>query len=240
MLREYDIALVHVPGDLTEHSASRLERTVGHFMEQGCRRVVLNMDGVAHIDSAGIGSIIAIVRSTRRNHCRLSIINVSPDVMHAFKIARIVDLVPVSAAGERRTVSELDPAVMPLWRRTLPVDAGDLHATRARVEELAKRLDMSSDDIFDLTLAVGEAIGNAADHTCGSGILATMSAYPDRVVVEVADCGGGFDEVQCQDVTSKNYERGRGIKLMRLLVDAVSISTRSGGCGMLVRLEKLR
>ena len=98
----------------------------------------------------------------------------------------------------------------------------------------------SNDAVFDLMLAAGEALGNAVDHTCGEGILATASGYPDRMVIEVADCGGGFDpSEQAERCLNQTDERGRGIRLMRLLVDSVSIVPRPSGSGMLVRLEKL-
>ena len=45
----------------------------------------------------------------------------------------------------------------------------------------------------DLIEACGrEAIGNAADHTCEGGILTTVAAYADRVIIDVADCGAGY------------------------------------------------
>lgn len=192
------------------------------------------------MDSAGMAVILGAIRRMRADGGLLSLVNVSSNVMHTLTISRLVDFVPVSALGASREVTELDPSVQPLWRTTLPVDGRDLHATRARIQELCGRLPFSTDDIFDLTLAVGEAVGNAADHTCGEGILVTVSAYADRMVVEVTDCGDGFDPA-CIDASGMRLceERGRGIRLMQLLVDSVGIHPRQGGTGMVVRLVKL-
>lgn len=239
MSYEHDIALVPFSGDLNVQTAPALKRTLDDLLHDGCQRIVLNMADVPFVDSAGMGVIFAALRQMRATGGLLSLINVSSPVLRALKIARIVDLAPVSKAGARREVPELDPAVQPTWRTSIPVDKSDLMPTRARIGELANQMPFSHDDVFDLTLAAGEAIGNAVDHTAGSGVLATVSAYPDRMVIEVTDCGNGFSEGGIPNKPDCDCERGRGIKLMRLLVDAVSIKCRKGSAGTIVRLVKL-
>ena len=92
-----------------------------------------------------------------------------------------------------------------------------------------------------MKLACGEALGNAVDHTCEGGVLVTVAAYPDRACVEVSDCGRGFQIPDDEEPpeTGAFAERGRGIRLMRLLADSVSISLKQGGGGTVVRLVKL-
>ena len=237
MNAKHDIALVPVSGDLNVRTAPALRATLESLMATGCRRVVLHMAEVPFVDSSGMAVILGSIRSMRAHGGLLSLVNVTPGVLHILRVARLVDLVPVRAAGEKRVVQELDSSVLPLWRTTLQVSPDGLESARRRTEELAKSLGFSSDAAFDLTLAVGEALGNAVDHTCGEGILATMSGYRDRMVVEVSDCGEGFDASAVG--VSSNGERGRGIRLMELLVDSVSIASRTSGKGTLVRLVKL-
>ncbi len=240
MSYKHDIAVVPVAGDLCARTAPVLKRALDALLLNGHKRIVLNMAEVSHVDSMGMTVLITTLKRMRSSGGLLSLVNVSPNVLRALKIARLVDLVPVSAAGEHREVPDLDPSVLPLWCTTLPVNANDLHAARARIQELARRLSFSEDEVFDLTLAAGEALGNAADHTCGTGVLATVSAYPDRMVVEVTDCGDGFAEHNDDNgAPSSNEERGRGIRLMQLLVDSVRIETRASGTGTVVRLVKL-
>lgn len=240
MANEPNIALVPVQGDLSVQTAPALKRTLQSLIDDGTQRIVLNMADVPYVDSSGMAVIFGALRAMRDRGGLLSLVNVSPNVMHMLKIARFVDLAPVSLAGERRSVPELDPSAKPLWRTTFPVCTCELCAARERIEHLARTMPFSNDAVFDLMLAAGEALGNAVDHTCGEGILATASGYPDRMVIEVADCGGGFDpSEQAERCLNQTDERGRGIRLMRLLVDSVSIVPRPSGSGMLVRLEKL-
>lgn len=240
MAYDPNIVLVPLSGDLSVRTVPALKRTLVGLLRSGTPRIVLDMAEVPYVDSAGMAVLFAAVRTMRKRGGLVSLINVRPRVLRALRIARLVDYAPVSVAGARREVPELDPSTLPLWRTTLPIDADDMQAARVRIEELAQRLPFSSDAVFDVTLAAGEALGNAIDHTCGEGILATVSAYRDRLVVEVADCGDGFDphaEGVCEP--RANGERGRGIKLMRLLVDSVTIEPRSAGNGMVVKLVKL-
>jgi anti-sigma regulatory factor (Ser/Thr protein kinase) len=120
------------------------------------------------------------------------------------------------------------------------VDANDLSQTRAQVREWLGSLRLSENEVFDMTLACGEAIGNAVDHGCGCALV-TLTAWPDRAIMEITDCGCGFDcapgEVPAPE--HGGLERGRGISLMRLLVDSVEISSRARGEGTLVRLTKM-
>ncbi len=66
-------------------------------------------------------------------------------------------------------------------------------------------------------------------------LYATITGYEDRVIIEVSDSGCGFDE---EEIKASKIERGRGIKLMRLLCDSVSITRKETGSGT-VRLTKL-
>lgn len=241
MERMPDIAVVNVSGDLDVTSVGALRRTIDALIADGCRRIVLNMDDVGFADSAGLGLVLCELRRMRFLGGLLSLTNVRPRVYMSLALMRIVDYMPVSRAGSKRTVSELDPSVLPLWRTTFPVDAVHLGEARDHVGELMHGMPFSEDEIFDMTLACGEALGNAVDHTCARGVLATVTAYDDRIEVDVADCGEGFELGMDEEPpeTGPGAERGRGIRLMRLLADAVSITRKPSGKGTVVRLVKL-
>lgn len=233
-----NIALVPVEGDLDVTTVASLRGTLDSLIDGGCKRIVLNMAATSYLDSAGMGLILA---SARRMHARgglISLINVSPAVMRTLTIARVVDFLPVSRAGERPEVPELDPSVLPLWHTTLRIDPSNLADTRKHVATLIDRMPFSPDEKFDLLFAVGEAMGNAVDHADGC-CLVDVASYPDRAVIEVSDCGDGFDPNMEHGRLRASIERGRGIQLMRLLADSVTITPKSSGTGMLVRIVKL-
>lgn len=241
MAAKVNIALFSVVGDLDVTTVPGVRARIDRLLESGCRRILVNMEGVSHVDSAGMGLILTELRRMRREGGLISLVNVSPQVYRALRRMRMLDYMPVSRSGDRRRVAELDPSVLPSWRTTFRVDEGALADARERLGGLLSSLPFSPDGVFDMTLASGEALGNAVDHTCGGGVLVTVAAYPDRAIVDVADCGAGFSLGADEEVpeVAADAERGRGIRLMRLLADSVSIEQKSTGEGTVVRLVKL-
>jgi serine/threonine-protein kinase RsbW len=91
-----------------------------------------------------------------------------------------------------------------------------------------KREKWNADDIFAVHLAVEEALvnaichGNRSDHSKHVSLNCKLAA--DRVVVEVADEGPGFDPERVPDCTAPEHLKrpcGRGIKLMRSYMSRV-------------------
>ena len=241
MVHSADIAVVPFERDLDVTTVAEARRLVDALVGNDCKRVVLNLANVSHVDSAGMGLIISLLKRVRAQGGILSLSCVSADVYHALAVLRIVDLMPVSLAGPRPAVPQLGPDVAPLWRTSFGVQPSDMASARSRLGELLLGVPLTPDEAFDVRLAVGEAIGNAVDHTMGKGIVTTVAAYPDRVVIDVSDTGAGFDEADASELPEVDPcgERGRGISLMHLLVDSVSISRKAAGTGTVVRLVKL-
>lgn len=236
-----NIAQVSIEGDLDVRTVPEVRRWVDGLIDSGCRRIVLNMANADYADSAGFGLILQEMRRMREVGGLLSLSNVSDRVYRALNLMRMVDLVPISRLGSSHEVPELPAAALPEWRTTFRVDAARLEVARRRLKSLLDGLPLSENDVFDLNLASGEAVGNAVDHTDEGGVLVTVAAYADRAVVDVADCGEGFTVPRDGDGESCDpcAERGRGIKLMRLLADSVTISPKSTGEGTVVRLVKM-
>lgn len=249
MRPDTNIAVVPVKEDLDVVSVAAVRENIDRLISAGCRRMILNMAGVSFIDSAGMGLIIREVARMRAAGGLLSLINVSPVVLRSLALKCVVDFVPVSPVGARDDVPELEPGTLPLWRHVLRIDPSNPAATRSKVGKLLEQLPLSSDERFDANLAVGEAVGNAVDHTDGTGALVEIVGYTDRVVVEVSDCGCGCSEAWREALAEGSaptpeekdcwQARGRGIKLMRLLADSVTIVPKVSGPGTVVRIVKL-
>ncbi len=239
MQSRQDIALVPVEQDLDVTTVDDMRTSLNHLIDGGCRRIILNMAGASYVDSAGMAMLLSEIRRMRSLHGLLSLTNVSDQVLSLLKRARLVDFVPVSSCSPHQE-PELDPSVLPLWRTVIPIECDDLSLTRANIERLIEQVPLSQDEVFDAVLAAGEAVGNAVDHTDGTGALVTVVGYPDRVVIEVSDCGPGFDpNDEAYYDNNPLAERGRGLRLMNLLSDSVSIKPKPSGNGMLVRIVKL-
>jgi anti-sigma regulatory factor (Ser/Thr protein kinase) len=92
---------------------------------------------------------------------------------------------------------------------------------RRSMQRFAERIGLNEDQRFALLAACGEAIANAVEHAyVGAPGLVRVSAHAsqDRLVVSIED-EGKWRPAQRRD------ERGRGLPLMRALMDAVEIRT---------------
>jgi serine phosphatase RsbU (regulator of sigma subunit)/anti-sigma regulatory factor (Ser/Thr protein kinase) len=107
---------------------------------------------------------------------------------------------------------------------TLEAEAGVLAGLRRTVRRWLQNQDLSEDERFDVTVAVSEAAGNAIEHAYGAH-AATFSVSCEReangVRIAVRDGGRWRD--------SRPDGRGRGLAIIRALVDRVDITRGDEG-----------
>lgn len=235
-----DIAVIAPARDIDIASVPRLREQVDAMIDGGVRRILVNCQNVTFIDSTGLAFLLSRARALLEREGLLSLVNASSDVARFLQIARLIDILHVSTA-ERPVIPLISPDVPPLWSKSFAIRQGVEHLAeyRHRIAELLGTLPLTREECFDVALAAGEALSNAYDHACdGAGGSMTVYAYPDRVVIEVRDCGCGF-ELAADEEPVESTERGRGIKLMRMLVDSVDVRRRTDVPGTQVRLIKL-
>lgn len=89
----------------------------------------------------------------------------------------------------------------------------------------------------DILVAVSEACTNAVRHADTATRYEVVASIDENVcVVKVTDAGKGFD-LSAQTGPAADSESGRGIKLMRSLVDDVDFES-APGAGTVVYLQK--
>ena len=231
-----DIAVLTPPGDVDIASVSVLRRRLDNLIDRGVRRVVINCQAVGFIDSTGLAFLLTRARELMRREGLLSLVNASDEVI---RFLEIVDILHV-AGPARESIPAIPVGELPRWSKSVEVRQGieNLPYYRHRIAELLESLPLRRDERYDVALASGEALGNAYDHAGGIGCVLTVQAYGDRVVVEVLDRGAGYSiDGASEPVASE--ERGRGIKLMRMLVDNVEVARRTDGTGTRVQMVKL-
>lgn len=240
MTASNDILLLPLEGDLDVTSVAGVRAIIDEHMSEGCKRIIVNMADTDYIDSMGVALLFTTARRLHEQGGLLSLVNVSDPVYRTLTICRLVDFIPVANTAPKPPIPALSPTAHPLWQGKMHVNPTRLSDVRRRLSEVLERTDLTPEEVFDLTLAAGEALGNAIDHTEAEGVLCSLEIYGDRAILEVTDCGGGFDP-ECANKTpeEQNLERGRGIKLMNLLADSVEIQDKSNGSGTVVRLVKL-
>jgi serine/threonine-protein kinase RsbW len=140
----------------------------------------------------------------------------------------------------------LDDGQVCMVRLTIPAKAEFIGLGRLALSGLARlHPDPLSDELVaDLKLALTEACTNAVRHAYdgGDGIVEIKyELHPDRLVVEVADDGDGFDLEPAPTTAGDDelVEGGLGIAIIRALADELEISGREQGGSRLRFVKRL-
>lgn len=237
--------VVSLAGEITWETSKSLRERLEKLAKEG-RRVVINLAEVSYVDSSGLATFLSLNRRLAAQGGKLVLVNAPDRIVRALKQARISEFLQVtgkcSGCHDKIATSPLEA---PRMVRTLsvPCDASRMGETRQEVTNLFEQLGLKQETVFDLTLAFGEALGNAFDHGGGAhtqgDVTVTVSLYDDRVVVEVSDSGKGCPYADGSELPEPTETRGRGIRLMAMLADGLSITPRRTGTGTSVRLVKM-
>jgi anti-sigma regulatory factor (Ser/Thr protein kinase) len=109
-------------------------------------------------------------------------------------------------------------------RIRLPAASPSVAIMRRAMRKWLTAIGASEEDVFDLTVACGEAIANSIEHAYGLG---------EGDVELRAEESGGVVTLTVRDYghwrPPRETDRGRGLELMRSLVDEVEITSASDG-----------
>ena len=127
-------------------------------------------------------------------------------------------------------------------RLTIPAKAEYITLVRLALSGLSRLRPLSEEALGDLKLAVTEACTNSVRHGYGDGEGTVDILYelqPDRLVVEVADDGPGFDAAGERPTEENLEEGGLGIAIIKAVSDEFEAGERAEGHGSRLRFTKL-
>jgi serine/threonine-protein kinase RsbW len=121
----------------------------------------------------------------------------------------------------------------------LPRDALSVPVVRRVLNSSMRTLGVADECLTDIEIALTEACTNVLDHAAAGDEYEVVAGLNDSTcVIEVVDTGRGFDADHLGHAEADpSAEEGRGIQLIRALVDRVHFRSRPE-TGMIVRLEK--
>ena len=97
-LVEPDITVVELSGKLAlGHESQRIESLIEDLVMRGSRRIVLDMSGVDHIDSAGIGMVALATGKLREAGGRLAVVAPGGRVLQLLNQTQMTTIVKVGA-----------------------------------------------------------------------------------------------------------------------------------------------
>ena len=241
-------SVFHAQGDIDLAVVPELRATLQALLDTGIANVVFDMTEVVYADSSALGLLVWLDRELQQRDGKVVLAGASRDVRRIIEMAGLAIVAPTlhESPSLETALGELEPgqeAVEPLWAEEIEMmpDVGNLAAVREHVAAMIEPLRFDDAMRFDIKVALGEALANAIRHGCstdGGRIGIRVTAYDDRVTLEVTDSGAGFDG---QHVCSDDLyaSGGRGIMFMRALMDQVTFCTGADG-GTTVKLVKHR
>jgi serine/threonine-protein kinase RsbW len=125
---------------------------------------------------------------------------------------------------------------------TIPARAEYIVLSRLALAGLLRTLAIEPEVLADLKLALTEACSNSVRHAYDDereGVVEIRYELgPDRLVVDVADDGGGFDPRLLRADPGEPDEGGLGIAIIRAVTDEVDIAPGPRGTGARLRFTK--
>jgi len=125
---------------------------------------------------------------------------------------------------------------------TFPAKPEYITLSRLALSGLSRVRPLPDATVADLKLALTEACSNSVRHAYSNGaghVDISFSLEPDRLVIEVADDGRGFEAPEpIRDEDGELSEGGLGIAIIRSIADEVEIGAGPDGRGSLLRFTK--
>jgi anti-anti-sigma factor len=245
-----DVCVVHLEGEVDVAVVPEIRRALDATITGGCRDMVLDLTNVTYADSSALGLLVWIDHKLAPRGGKLVLVGANRDVTRMLELSGLVGVAPSISASP--TVSsalsglEMGTVERPeLWHRDvrIPARIDELSKARQEVVDALEPLQIAEPMLFDIKVAVGEALANAVRHGSPRGgedtVCVGVGAYDDRVVIKVADSGCGFTgESSCSgDVYASG---GRGVMFMRALMDQVQFDVAQEGGTTVTLVKHLR
>lgn len=241
--------VVRLAGDIDMAVVPELRVQLDSALDEGCPNVVLDLTDVVYADSSALGLLAWLDHRLRPAGGRLVLAGANRDVARILELSGLVTVASTiamssSLPGAFEGLELRGEAAEPIWVQDLEIEAqvDSLSPARNEVCSIISALGFPEAVLFDIKVALGEALANAIRHgSTGDGtamVRCVITAYADRVVLEIMDSGAGFDGTHAgsDDLYAPS---GRGIMFMRALMDRVEFD-RSPLGGTTVRLTKHR
>ena len=88
-----DVTILDLKGKMTLGEGDELLKDkIGSLVSQGTKKILLNLEAVPYIDSAGLGEIVRTYTSISRQGGRLKLLNVSKRIQDLLVITKLITI----------------------------------------------------------------------------------------------------------------------------------------------------
>jgi anti-sigma regulatory factor (Ser/Thr protein kinase) len=222
-----DVCVIHCGGVDGGSLADDLPGEVGRCLGSGVAAVVVDLDPWEPLDAAALGALRDAADAFAEAGAALVVAVEEPEAREELAGVGLMRAVPPAPGPpEGDVTAPVGGGEHPRWEHefSFPATTWQLRAARRRVGAFAEVAGLEGTGLFELNVAVAEALANAVVHGSPNGaeddVRVRFFCYEDEVAVEIVDAGAGMDATPiCAPPAASTS--GRGIHFMRALADAV-------------------
>ncbi|MGA8646169.1 MAG: STAS domain-containing protein [Candidatus Sulfotelmatobacter sp.] len=86
-----DQIIVRCTGRITSNTSAQLQTTVRSLIPE-TESIVLDLTDVSYLDSSGLGAIVGLYLSAKRQHCVLKLVNLNQRLRELFRITKLASV----------------------------------------------------------------------------------------------------------------------------------------------------
>lgn len=149
----------------------------------------------------------------------------------------------MATTGRDERMSDAAAAIREV-RLRIPAKPEYITLCRLALTGISRFRPLGDETLADLKLALTEACSNSVRHAYANGdgsVDIRYELHPDRLVIEVADNGTGFEPAAPggEGLGDELAEGGLGIAIIRAIADDVEIGAGEAGRGSRLRFVKV-
>jgi anti-sigma regulatory factor (Ser/Thr protein kinase) len=239
-----DVCVIRCGGVEGSSLAEELPGEVGRCLGTGIAAAVVDLDPWEPLDAAALEALRDAADAFNEAGAALVVAVEEPEAREELAGAGLMRAVPPAPGPpEGDDATPVRAGQHPRWEHefSFPATTQQLRAARRRIAAFAEVAGLEETGLFELNVAVAEALANAVVHGSPRGadddVHVRFFCYEDEVAVEVVDSGSGMDVTPiCAPPAVATS--GRGIHFMRALADAVHYTCGPLGTRVLLIKER--
>ena len=95
-----EVYIVDITGEMDLYNSYKLKELVAKMLERSVQGIILNMEEVEYIDSSGIGALIYISSTLKKQNVRLFITNIHGSVKKVIELTKLMGFFPITNSLE--------------------------------------------------------------------------------------------------------------------------------------------
>jgi anti-sigma B factor antagonist len=87
-VRTPEETIVHCSGRITSTTTATLQAAVRALIPEA-KPIVLDLTDVSYMDSSGLGALVSVYLSAKRQHCQMKLVNIGPRLQQLFRLTKL-------------------------------------------------------------------------------------------------------------------------------------------------------